>query len=713
MRGSQRKKDPCPRLYSSSSEFMKAGRLLSFRILLSSSGLIGLPLAAQTPQSSSENDIIVTAAPSAEQQLIDRKVYLVKNNAEAQTESGLDVLRHVPSVTVTAKQVVQLLGDPSVKVMIDGHPVSGGANALGSLPAARIAKIEVATNPSAAYSAEGTGGVINIVTRRDAAAGLAGSASAAVGSYGATEAKLSPSYSASVWSASLALDLRHDLNEFGGSRDRIASDSSLDFNQVKRDDFDITSFTSRIDLSYTPRPTIKWTLSLQHDDMTAAFDYQLISLARGSDQIPISEDNPNTHRYRHDVATLGYNWTGMRQSESLNVSANYDGPHDDWPGSVIDRFDGGIQQSEIIRSGFTRTSELKIDYVHPVRKADTFSIGGALTHARDSQTNGFLASGVLSAVPASVPTRATGDWTTIAAYGTFQFPIGGWKVLPGLRAEQRIEDVGSLDSSSNRNKLLLFPSLHIDRKLAKRLEFALSYSRRVQWPTITQLDPSLRYMDLLNAENGNPRLQPQLTNAFETSLGFTPGKQSLALKLFDRETSDAFATGATLNADGVSISTTNNAGSIRRLGGEFAISGPIWKGWRYSAATTLIARRSDIVEEGAFRPYNAFTYSGNFQLEYQDKPDGKPRANHFALEAQYSGPTRQYQQRVGSYFDSTFRWSHSYTKRISSVVKVSDLFLGDRDYTTLYGADYTQFDRGRENVQRVTISIVSLLGRTK
>ena len=348
-----------------------------------------------------------------------------------------------------------------------------------------------------------------------------------------------------------------------------------------------------------------------------------------------------------------------------------------------------------------------------MRKADTLSFGGAVSHVSGSETSGFQIANGLSAVSSSPPTRLAGDWTTIAVYGTFQFPVGSWKVLPGLRAEERMEDIGQLAAAARRDDLLWFPSLHVEHRLAKRLELALSYSRRVEWPTILQLDPTLRFSDLLNAENGNPGLRPQMTNAFEASLAFTPDKQSLTLKLFERETSDAFATGATLNAEGVSISTTNNAGTIRRLGGELAMSGPIWKGWRYSAATTLMARRSEVLEDGGLQPFHAFTYSGNLQLEYQDKPDGKPGANHFSLEAQYGGPARQYQQKTDGYIDSTLRWTHSYTKRLSSVVTVSDLLLGDRDFTTLYGADYIQIDRSRENVQRVMVAFVSRLGRVK
>lgn len=668
---------------------------------------------AQSAAAPAADEIVVTAAPPAQQVLIDRKIYLVKNNAEAQTENALDVLRHVPSVTVSAKDQVQLLGDSGVKVLVDGHPAGTAANVLKTLPAAQIARIEVMTNPSAAYTADATGGIINIITRHDAAAGLAGAATAALGSFGSTEMKLAPSYAGDRWSTSLTLDLRHDISDYRATRERTARDPALALDQVQHGNENIDYFSGRFDLSYRPRPSATWTLNLQANDIVAHLASRRDSLSRGSALIPLSEDNDATQHYRHNVATLGYNWTGKRQGESLNISGNYDDLRYDWPGIILDRFDGDTRRSDIVRGGVTGTGELKLDYVHPLRNADTLSLGAALTHVRDGLTNGFLVSNPSSSVPASPPVRLVGTWTTAAAYATFQFPLGTWKILPGLRAEERIRHVGALGSTARDEALLLFPSVHVDHKLARRLELAASYSRRIEWPTIMQLDPTIRYEDLLAGDAGNPGLRPQMTDTVETSLAFTPGKQSLTLKLYDRETSDSFARAATIQPDGVSITSPVNGGHSSKRGGELAASGPIWQGWRYSASTNIGLRRTEIVADGRFRTFDQFGYSGNMQLEYQSKADGKPGADHVVLETQYSGPTRIYQQHVASWAETTLRWTHSYTPRFSSIVRVSDLFASDRNDTILYGTDYTQIDRSREASRRIMVSLVSRLGRVK
>jgi ferric enterobactin receptor len=669
------------------------------------------PQSAVTPEST---EIVVTAAPPDQQQRIDRKIFVVKDNAQAQTSSALDVLRRVPSITVNAKDQVQLLGDAGVKILIDGHPVAD-VDALKVMTADQIAKVEVSTNPSAAYTAEAVGGIINIISRHSiTGTGLGGVVTAAVGSFGATETKLAPSYSGDRWSAALSLDLRHNIWPGRTDRERTAADPALALHQVTDDRIDSAYFASKLALSWRPRPSTTWTLDLSLDHVLQRRTQNLTSLMRGSHLAPASEDVLSTQNWHHNVANLGYGWTGKRRGESLAISGHFDDLHYVFPGTAIDRFDSGTQTSALVRENAFRTSELKLDYVHPMFQAETLSLGGALTHVDSRQTNGLVVTGApAGGFAGTPPIPLTGTWTTLAAYATFQFPIGQWKIMPGLRAEQRVQNVASLGATGHREGLLWFPSLHVDRKLTKRLDFAASYSRRVAWPILSQLNPAFFYTDLQYGEGGNPNLRPELTDSFETSLTFTPGKQSLALKLYDKETSNVFAFATQILPSGVVLATAVNAGHASKRGGEFTLSGPIWKGWHYSASADLALRRSQVVGNGGLSGFDQFAYGGNFQIEYQDKAEGKPGANHILLEAQYSGPVRDYQYRAGSWLLGSLNWTHSYNARLSSIVKITDVFASYRNNNFLYGDGYTQIDRYRFPSRTVMVSLVSKLGKVK
>ncbi len=111
---------------------------------------------------------------------VDKKVFNVEKNITTAGGSASDVLQNVPSVSVDASGNISLRGNSDVTILIDGKPASllGGdvASALQSLPAASIDNVEVITNPSAKYDAQGTGGIINIITRKDQRFGLNGTA---------------------------------------------------------------------------------------------------------------------------------------------------------------------------------------------------------------------------------------------------------------------------------------------------------------------------------------------------------------------------------------------------------------------------------------------------------------------------------------------------------------------------------------------------------
>jgi len=121
---------------------------------------------------------------------LDKKVYNVGSDLTVKGGSVTDVLDNVPSVTVDVEGNISLRGNESVRILINGKPsaLSGlSPEALQQLPAEAIEKVEVITNPSARYDAEGTAGILNIILKQSKTAGLNGSFSVNAGypeSYG-------------------------------------------------------------------------------------------------------------------------------------------------------------------------------------------------------------------------------------------------------------------------------------------------------------------------------------------------------------------------------------------------------------------------------------------------------------------------------------------------------------------------------------------------
>jgi outer membrane cobalamin receptor len=115
------------------------------------------------------SDVVVQAARPDAVARIDRNVYDIKNDPQAKGAPLLDILGKLPSVSVTPAGRVQLFGASGVTVMIDGKAVS--SEKLGAMSGTDVDKVEVMTNPSAQYAAQGSAGIINIVTRKRYSAG--------------------------------------------------------------------------------------------------------------------------------------------------------------------------------------------------------------------------------------------------------------------------------------------------------------------------------------------------------------------------------------------------------------------------------------------------------------------------------------------------------------------------------------------------------------
>lgn len=120
------------------------------------------------PISTQVNEVVVTAEKSRVEYKIDKRVINVDKDISAKGGTAVNALENTPSVQVDPQGNVSLRGSSDFVVLIDGKPsVLKGSEALKQIPASSIKQIEVITNPSAKYDADGQAGIINIVMKKD------------------------------------------------------------------------------------------------------------------------------------------------------------------------------------------------------------------------------------------------------------------------------------------------------------------------------------------------------------------------------------------------------------------------------------------------------------------------------------------------------------------------------------------------------------------
>lgn len=652
--------------------------------------------------------MVVRAAPSDQRTAIDRETYIVRDTAEARTSNALDILGRIPAITVQPDNSVRLLGTTGVTVLVDGRP-SPNPNVLRDLQGSEIARIEVVSNPSAQFSASGTGGVINIITRRTAPGGLRGSVTASVGSYESFEVRAAPSWTGGDWTINANLGITRNGSEIESIRERISLDPTSpapDITDTQATDarFEFANAGGQISYRLTEKKTLTFQGGVIAGEGNNVSD-SLITIA-GAPGAPISQLISNVFNYQAYSAALEYRAEGSRQGELLTTSVQQF--RFDPTNEVVTDFDTGTFLFN--SDGFSRGRIFKLDYVRPFEGNRRLLVGGSANNTYDYnrvELGGDLPLGANPFPPVSI---IDGEFTEGAVYGSYQFPLLGGTLLAGLRVEGRNYGFADATLGDGPNDVHFFPSLHFERPLGGTFNGNVSYSRRITWPGIQQLAPALRFQDSTTAFGGNPNLRPELTDSLEARVRGQIAGQTLSVTTFARLTDDLFSSLATLTDDGVLITQPVNVGSRTDIGASVAVQGSFLQGLNYTINANLIARQVERETLGIIRTASSTNYSATVQLDYRDGQDGRRGADRVTLTTNFSGPYDDGLIQRSAFFRANASWSHAITDRISSIVSVDDIFGTEFRSTTFSDTALTRTTNFSDG-PRFKLALTYSLGR--
>ncbi|NBB52519.1 TonB-dependent receptor [Rhizobium sp. CRIBSB] len=577
----------------------------------------------------------------------DRMIYNITNDLQAQTGSVADALRNVPGVEVDLQGNVSLRGDSNVTILIDGRPSgmlrgSGRADALQAMSAGTIERVEVITNPSAAFSPEGSGGIINLVSKPTRAAVSVGSVRASWDGGERGNASLSGSRTQDGLTLAGDLGFRRETRESASESSRIrpgATPATTSLEEgASEGENSVESVNARVSADYdlNPQNRVSGELSWRNFDVTSINAETLIR-ADGNGLASYAYDRASDSGFSNTGLSARTSWRRKFTGDQHELVADleYDSNEsdrlteaftDNVIGAAPDYFERirGLNQRDAY--GF------KLDYTRPMGEGRTLKVGYEGDLSQDtfdsSGVRGFTTSTLLPV--AALTNLFEFDQTIHAAYATYERPFGELTAQFGLRAEQVEFELNQITDAitAEQDYFRLYPTLNLAYQLTDTQRLRGSYSRRVQRPSPQDLNPYTIYVDPQNLRRGNPDLEPETTDSFEVAWQTRVGQTFYAATAFYR-TSEGGVTDVVQDlGGGVVLSTRENLGSSERMGVEFIANGKLGDQVSYNASGSIY--RNDISTPG-FGSQSGTTGTVRASVNWQPTPQDFFQLNGFYI----------------------------------------------------------------------------------
>jgi len=557
-------------------------------------------------------EVVVRAELSTVTQKVDRKVINVGKDLTAAGATASEVLNNVQSVSVDSQTgTVSLRGNENVRILVDGKPTNiSAAQLLQQIPSTSIKNVELITNPSAKYNPEGMSGIINIVLNKNANIGFNGNVN--LGITRGENTRGNGSLDMNYKTGKVNFFLNYGAN--GGKRDnygnvlRSSKDENgnviLDNDLLQKFSF-ISDNKSQLlkvgaDIYLNEKNTISFYTTQNFRD--GVFD-GTTKIFRGTDldyhSLMKSETENSTGTYN-----FNYKTDFEKKGHNLEFEATYsesDSPEDATYKELLDPVDLTSNYIDAIENDYTNTL-LNLDYTNPLGENTKLELGLEL---RINDTENSRATNQHDFTNKEIGNSAfTYDRSIYSGYVNLNHKIDKLSMQLGARFEQYEVDgqfiKGDEKAKYSDSRFTVYPSAFFTFTPSEKNQLQLSYSRRVDRPSIKQVNPIREWSTPLISSFGNPELDPQYTNSFE--FNYTKGleKGSATVGVFYRRVNDNIS--RVLNKDPLDVEKVEmsyyNIDSNDRYGVELSANYRFVKWWSMNASSDLYIQKETGVSNG-------------------------------------------------------------------------------------------------------------------
>lgn len=562
----------------------------------------------------------IIAKNSAVEYKIDKKVINVSKQITAEAGTAVDILENAPSVQVDVEGTVSLRGSSSFTVLIDGKPtILEPSDALLQIPSSSIENIEIITNPSVKYDPDGATGIINIITKKNKIEGLSGILNTSVGSYDQYGGNLLLSYRLNkvnfIFGAnhrergrqgsmdnertSFKNDTTFYIESFGNSERNHSSSSirsGLEFDVSKNDfislsgrygKWDMTTNSDlRYDESYIPASDF-FSYNSRENSKRGGNYFSIDGLYQHNftnKKAQKKQSSLDSLKTKSEVSKTKKDYKASIK-HVLNFEINYRNRNSDESSNnqlinLSDELIGGNKNTE---DGPSESLRFKLDYTLPVGLLDKFEAG---LQGRSGRSNDATELWIYNPTNQQLEINDEYSHSTdynrniYAAYSLYAGYLGKFGYQLGLRTEytnRKINIIGENEFIIDRWDY--FPTIHLSYNLPADQQIMSSYSRRIERPRGSWLEPFITWEDQFNVRQGNPALKPEYIDSFDAGYLKKFGDNFLSLEAYYRITNNKVERINTIYQGNVMLRRPENIGKDYSLGLEAMLNIALFKFW--------------------------------------------------------------------------------------------------------------------------------------
>lgn len=540
------------------------------------------------------NEVVVRAEKSSVEIKLDKKVYNVGQDMMVKGGTVSDVLDNVPSVSVDTDGNVSLRGSDNIRILIDGRPsyAVNIAEALKQLPADAIDKVEVITNPSARYDAEGGSGLINIILKKGKNQGLNGTFIASTGIPETYGLSANLNYKTEKLNYFTTAGYNYRTNEGGGLTNTEYNNADGSPKGYLDEDRDTKrtrdGFNGRAGIEWTLNPTTFWTNAINYQKNTgkdtdvinyAAFDANHAFTGTTS-RLNNADTGSQNIEYTSNLIK-NFNDKGHKLTADLSISRNTDDSN-----SIIT---ASPNFNTTLNDQIQKQVQLQADYVLPLGEGSQFE-AGYKGNFGDLNNQYYVTDGA-GIKDKNLSNTLEYKENINALYTQYGFKKNKFSYLFGLRWEDTNIEVNLLEDPKDFNTKKynnFFPSAFISYEISNQSNITTSYSKRLSRPRGRFMNPAVNYSSNVNIFQGNPDLDPSLTNKFDVGYIKRWEKVTFNTSAYFEDTKDVFSfvrspTGDEVNGVPVIRSQPINLGKEQKFGFEFTLNYNPFKIWRVNS----------------------------------------------------------------------------------------------------------------------------------